>query len=151
MRGRQALVGSVGLLLALAAISAQQKPSFTGRWVLVSPAEGAGQEHTITQDAATLTTGHVSEGGGHGMVYKLDGTESRNVLVSHGSDIVTVSKASWNGNQLTITSETTYPDNRKRHVNEVWSLGGDGRLVVEFTETWLGASPRTTKLVYAKR
>ena len=151
MRGSQALVGSVGILLALAVISAQEKPDFAGRWVLVSPGEGAGQEHIVTQDAATLTTAHGSEGHGHRMVYKLDGTESRNVLVSHGSDSVTLSKASWNGNQLTITSDTTYPDGRKRHAKEVWSFGGDGRLVVELTETGLGASPKTTKLVYTRR
>jgi hypothetical protein len=151
MRGRQALVGSVGILLALAVASAQEKPDFAGRWVLMSPAEGAGQEHTVTQDAATLTTAHASTGHGHRMVYKLDGTESRNVLVSHGSDIVTLSKASWNGNQLTIMSDTTYSDGRKRYVKEVWSFGGDGRLVVEFNETGLEASPKTTTLVYTRR
>jgi hypothetical protein len=109
MRFCQALVGSVGILLAMAVTSAQEKPNFAGQWVLVSPAEGEGQEQTVTQDATTLTTAHASEGHGHRWVYKLDGTESRNVLVSHGNAVVTLSKASWDGNRLRIASDTTYP------------------------------------------
>ena len=151
MRGRHALAGSVVLLLAFVATRAQEKPNFTGQWVLVSPAEAAGQEQTVTHDAATLTTGHASTGDGHRAVYKLDGTESRNVVVSHGSDIVTLSKASWTGNQLTMTSDTTYPDGRKRQAKQVWSLDGEGRLVIDFTESWLGEAPKTMRLVYRRR
>ena len=153
MRGLRALVGSIGMLLALGpgATSAQESPNFAGRWVLVSPADSAGQEQTVTQDAAKLTTAHASDGDGHRSVYRLDGAESRNVLGSHGSDIVTLSTASWNGNRLTITNNTTYPDGRKRHTTQVWSLEGKDRLVIEFTESGPSATPRTTTLVYARR
>jgi hypothetical protein len=152
MRRPQALAGSIGLLLGLAVISAQEKPNFAGRWVLVTPADRAGQEQTVTHDATTLTTAHASTGHGHRAQYKLDGTENRNVLVSHGSDIVTLSKASWHGNQLTIASDTTYPDGRKLATKQVWSLDADGRLTVDFTESGMGgASPTTRKLVYTRR
>ena len=114
-----------------AVTSAQEKPNFSGRWVVASPAPDAGQEQTITQTAATLTTGHASEGHGHRIVYKLDGTENRNALVSHGEEIVTLSKAAWSGNQLKITTDTTYPDARKRRTAQTWSLDGEGRLIVE--------------------
>ena len=151
MNGRHAFAAGVGLVLALTVMSAQDKPNFAGRWVLVSPAESAGQEQIVTQDAMTLTTGHASEGHGHQMVYKLDGTAHRNVLVSHGADVVTISKASWNGSMLTLIEDTTYPDGRKRHAERVWSLDAAGRLTVEFLESGPGASPTTMKLVYTRR
>jgi hypothetical protein len=148
----RALVGSIGVLLTLSlGATAQERPNFAGRWVLVSPTDSAGQEQTVTQDTAQLTTSHASEGGGHRTVYRLDGVENRTVLGSHGSDIVTLSTASWNGNRLTIASNSTYPDGRKRHTTHVWSLDGKDRLVIEFTESGSSASPRTTTLVYARR
>ncbi len=137
--------------LGVVAIAAQQKPNFSGRWVVVSPADAAGQEQVVTHDATTLTTGHASEGGGHGASYKLDGTESRNVLTSHGEPIVTLSKATWSGAQLTITSNTTYPDGRKRESKEVWSLDAEGRLVIEVNLTVSGQQPMTLKMVSVKK
>jgi hypothetical protein len=151
MRGH-ALVAAAGLLAALTVTHAQQeKPNFSGRWVLVSPAGSAGQEQVVTQDATTLTTAHASSGHGHRSVYKLDGTESRNGIVSHGSEISTLSKASWNASQLTIESDTVYPDGRKRRATTVWSLDGDGRLVLELTESGPNGPPSTTKLIYVRR
>jgi hypothetical protein len=146
-----AVVGSVGLLVGLGGLAAQEKPSFAGRWVLVSPAESAGQEQIVTQDGTTLTAEHAAEGHGHKSVYRLDGTESRNVLASHGSEIVTLSKASWTSDRLTIESHTTYPDGRKLHATAVWSLDAEGRLLIELTERGMRPSPTSTKLLYAKR
>ncbi len=151
MRRLSVLVGSMGLLVGLAGVSAQEKPNFAGRWVLVSPPESAGQEQVVTQDAATLTTAHASSGHGHRSVYALDGSESRNALTSHGHEIVTVSKTTWNRERLTIESETTYPDGRKLQATDVWSLDAEGRLLIERTERGLTPSPSTMKLVYGKR
>lgn len=151
IKSRQAHICAVAILLAVAVTSAQEKPNFAGRWVVASPAPDAGQEETVTQTAATLTTAHASEGHGHRSVYRLDGTESRNALVSHGEEIVTLSKASWSGNQLTITSDTTYPDGRKRQTMAVWSLDAEGRRVVDFTESGMTPTPTTSKRVYTRR
>ena len=145
---------AIGLVLALViqAAPAQQRPDFSGRWVGVSPAENAGNEEFITQDASTLRTGHASSGGGHSFSYKLDGTETRNVLVSHGEDIVTLSKAVWNGQQLVITEATTYPDGRKSQKRSVWSLDAQGQLVIELTMTPPGQTTETKMtLVYRKK
>jgi hypothetical protein len=151
MRIPQLFVVIAAMLAAVTVTSAQEKPNFSGRWVVVSPAADAGQEQTVTQTAATLTTGHASEGHGHRAVYKLDGTENRNVLTSHDEDIVTLSKASWSGTQLTITSDTTYPDGRKWHTVQTWSLESEGRLAVEFSETGMNAAPMTTRRIYTRR
>jgi hypothetical protein len=145
---------AIGLVLAfvIQAAAPQQKPDFSGRWVGVSPAENAGNEQVITQDASTLRTGHPSEGGSHSSTYNLDGTESKNIIVSHGEDIVTLSRAVWNGNQLVVTEATTYPDGRKSQSREVWSLDAQGQLVIELTMTPPGQTTETKMtLVYRKQ
>src|SRR5688572_12637469 len=73
------------LLLGLACVAAaQQRPNFSGTWIPVGSGDTSGQEQTIKQDATTLRRSHASEGDGHHFTYKLDGTESRIVLPSHG-------------------------------------------------------------------
>ena len=163
MRVRQASIAAAAVLLAVivpfpsahsawsAASLAQERPNFTGRWVLAIPAGMAGQEQTVTHTAETLTTAHASSGHGHKKVYRLDGAESRNVLVSHGEDVVTLSTAVWNGSALTITSATTYPDGRKLHQKHVWSLDAEGRLVIDATHSGLTATPETARHVYVKK
>jgi hypothetical protein len=126
----------IGLALPVLA-GAQQKPDFSGRWVVVEPADGAGSEQQITHDlkANTLTIAHDSEGHGHKLVYKLDATESRNTLPSHGSEIVILSRAMWTGNQIAIRSVAMYPGGRRMESKQVWSLDAGGELIVEGTET----------------
>ena len=151
MRCAQIVSVSVGMLCLGATLSAQKNPDFSGTWVVVSPADAAGQEETIKQDAKTLTKSHASEGGGgHSMTVRLDGGEVRNLLTSHGDEIVTLSKASWDGNRLVITEMTSYPDGRKRSSRAVWSLDADGHLNIEFIEDVEGKT-RTSKLVYKKK
>lgn len=84
---------TVFVTAAAVTMVAQAKPNFSGTWVVVSPAEAAGQEEQVRHTDTTLSTGHESEGGGHSATYKLDGSESRNELTSHGEKIVTLSKA----------------------------------------------------------
>ena len=151
MTGRGASLVAAGIVLSVAMASTQQKPNFSGRWIAVSPAEAAGQEQVVEHDATSLAVGHASTGGGHRAVYKLDGTESRNVLTTHGDDIVTTARAAWKENQLTITSSTTYPDGRRLEKTQVWSLDGEGRLVIDMTDTMQGQPPAKFKLVYTKR
>jgi len=136
---------------ALAAPAAQQRPNFSGRWVLESPREDAGQEQIVRHDATWLSTEHGSEGGGHRAVYKLDGTTSRTVITSHGSETVTTSQASWKDDRLTIASTTMYPDGRRRHATEVWSLDAAGKLVIEFKETIDGKPRADVMLIFVKR
>jgi hypothetical protein len=139
------------VVLGLATLSAQQKPNVSGRWVGVSPSEAAGQEQFVKHEGTTLTTSHASEGDGHRAVYSLDGKESRNVIVSHGEEIVTMSQAAWNGPKLTLTSATTYPDGRKMRSTQIWSLDAEGRLVIEFSQTMDGQPAMTMTVVSVKK
>ena len=136
---------------AAVAIAAQTKPNFSGTWVVVTPADGAGQEEEVRHTATTLSTGHASEGGGHSATYKLDGSESRNSITSHGQEIVTLSKALWDGDKVVITNATTYPDGRKLESKETWSLDSTGRLVIEMSMTMTGMPPQSMTVVHRKK
>jgi hypothetical protein len=143
--------GALFLLGLSAQASAQAKPDFSGTWVLVSPVEQAGQEHTITQDATTFTRSHASEGPGHTSTYKLDGSETRLTLTSHGKEIVTLARASWDGDRLVVAEDVTYPDGRTLAKKSTWALDGQGQLILEFTERFEGKPEMTTRVVYRKK
>ncbi|MSO48473.1 MAG: hypothetical protein EXQ49_01005 [Acidobacteria bacterium] len=132
-------------------VEAQQKPDFTGTWVVVTPADSAGQEQFVRHTPTTLSTGHASEGDGHNASYKLDGSESRNELGSHGQVIVTISKAVWEGATLVITSSTTYSNGGKMDSKQIWSMDSEGRLVVEHTQTEAGQPTRSGTVVHTKK
>ena len=138
-------------VLAAVAVHAQKRPDFSGTWVQILPADHAGQEQVITQTATTLSMSHGSEGGHHGFTYKLDGSESRNELTSHGDRVVTISRATWKGEQLIVTSATTYGDGRKLDQVMVWSLDEKGQLVVDATATMTGQPAETVKVVSRKK
>ena len=139
------------VVFASAMLSAQQKPNFTGTWLIVTPTEAAGQEQVVRHTPTTLATGHASEGDGHNAAYKLDGSESRNELTSHGEPIVTISKAAWDGTKVVITSATTYPDGRKMDSKQTWTIDAEGRLVIEHTRTQAGQPPMTVTIVHTKK
>jgi hypothetical protein len=130
----------------------QQRPNFSGRWVIVSPKEGAGQEQLVTQDDKTLTTEHGSSGGGHKMVYQLDGIERRLALPSHGSEITILARASWDAGRIVITSDASYPNGMRTRSTDTWSMDAQGQLVIDSTETGPGGAPGPTmKIIYAKK
>jgi hypothetical protein len=151
MRMRQwvNVVGAV--LLTAGTTAAAQKANFSGTWVAVSPVEAAGQEQRVRHTDTTLSTSHDSEVDGHHTTYKLDGSESRNELTSHGEKIVTVSTARWVGDKVSITSSTTYPDGRKLDSKETWSMNSSGQLTIEMTQTMTGQPARSMTLVHRKK
>ena len=137
------------VVLATAGLNAQNRPDFSGTWVALPPDQG---EVVVKQTATTLEASHDSEGGhGHRFVYKLDGSESRNEIMSHGVAIVTTSRAAWKGAQLTITSSTTYPDGKKSDQVLTWSLDAKGQLVVEGTETMSDGGTGKLRVVSRKK
>jgi hypothetical protein len=150
MNLRSAFLSLVGIVILTTVASGQDRPNFTGHWVQVSPAEGAGTEQWIKHDAETLSASHASSGADHATIHKLDGAEHKNVLTSHGSDIVTTSKAAWEGTKLSITGTTRYPDGRTRTRKEVWSIDGENRLVIDLSLTSAGEKPLEMKLVFRK-
>jgi hypothetical protein len=169
MRRVSALLSVAALVLWTVSLSAQAKPNFAGDWVREAPAGGAapggggggggrgggggggfcGMECKITQTATELTLDYM--GGGQNpapakLTYKLDGSESKNTVQGRGGPAEQVSKATWDGAKLVITT-TTQAGEQKR----VLSLEG-GNLVVDATNPDRnGGPPTTTKITFKKK
>ena len=134
---------AVGLTLCTSITAAQGKPNFSGTW---EPIDG-GPVQTVTHANDKLTIGHASEGGGHGFVYKTDGTENHSTLMN----IKSVAVVTVNGDTLTIARVDNYPDGRVRENTQQWSLDAEGRLVIESKDGLKGETPATRKTTYKKR
>jgi len=141
----------VAVAATAVAVHAQSKPNFSGRWVVVSPEKGAGQEQTVKHDEKSLSTEHASEGAGHRMIYQLDGVERSNAIPARGTEITMLSKASWDGNRIVITTNTSYPNGMKTQAKEVWSLDAQGRLVIDFTESGPTGPGPAMKVIYVRK
>ena len=150
MRVRLAMYIAVACALAVSALGAQRRPDFSGRWLVIEPAHAAGTEMVLKQTEGVLTEGHDSEGGGHRLEYHLDGAEHTTTMVSHGMDVVTVSKAVWQGDKLSITTATTYSPDRKLDQTMIWSIDDKGQLIIDLTATMTGRPTEKTRIVHRK-
>jgi hypothetical protein len=176
MRSSLRIVAVAVAMVALAASAfAQAKPNFAGKWVMdpasapAAPAGGGpgggggggrgggrgggglgfGQEFTATQDATTLTIMRMQGDQTVTAVYKLDGSESKNMVAGRGGQQEQVSKAAWEGDKLSITTSLNFGGNAAEQ-KRVISLEG-GNLVIEQTNPGFGGGgPTTTKVVYKK-
>lgn len=157
MKIRLAAIGSCLIVLgALAA--AQAKPSFAGKWTLVSDANtpaGGGMMVsgiiTAAQDDKTLTVTTTGQMGEIKTIYNLDGTEAKSPLDFNGNSIDRVTKAVWDGSKLVLTTIASF-NGQSFETKQVWSLGADGTLTVDSTRPDFqgGGAPTTTKLTYKK-
>lgn len=167
MRGRTP-IAAMALTLAFAVGIYAQAPDFSGKWVLDAPpaadAGGGGgrggrggggggnpfgPEFTAKQDAKTLTITRMQGDQTVTFAYNLDGSESKNMVAGRGGQQEQVSKATWEGNKLTIVTTLNAGGNTIEQ-RRVLSMEG-GNLVVEQTAPGRGGGePTTTKLVYKK-
>jgi len=136
----------LGLVFAATSFgAAQAKPNFSGTWVQISPAEGAGEIIQVKHDAATLVEGHDSEGGGHALKYVLDGAEHASAPISTGGGQITGRhKTTWDGPKLVIEETNDYPGGGHRTARIVWWLNDKGQLVIEGKESANGRSSEFT-------
>ena len=166
MKRMTAMLSAAAVVIMAAGLLAQAKPNFAGKWTMDAPAAGApggggggggrggggggwGMANTITQDATTLTVEYM--GGGQApapvkLVYKLDGTESKNMMAGRGGGAPTeqVSKAMWDGATLKITTTTPNGDQVR-----VISMEG-AKLAISTTQNGRDGAPATTKITYSK-
>ncbi len=118
--------------------SAQAKPDFSGKWIQDmeksdQPQGGGGgrgpagpQQITITQTAADITFERTMGQNVVKTVYKLDGSESSNMM-GRGGEVK--SKTTWDGNKLVTKYQQTRGENTV-DVTETRSLEADGTLKV---------------------
>jgi hypothetical protein len=105
---------------------------------------------TISQDASTLTIVRTTGAGEVRAVYNLDGSESRNTVQGRGGPMEQVSRASFNGSRLVITTQQNFGGNMVETTMSL-SLDAQGNLVVESTAPGRGGgAPTTTTMRYRK-
>jgi len=152
-----------------------QAPNLTGKWTLVpaaAPADAAaapaggggrgggrggggggnpfGQEFTATQDATSLVITRMQGDATVTATYKLDGSESKNMVPGRGGETEQVSKATVVGTTIVITTSINAGGNTIEQ-KRVLSMDAGGNLVVEQTAPGRGGGePTTTKITYKK-
>ena len=145
-------------VLAVATIASAQKPDFSGTWTLdpaSAPAAGGGGRGggggalgngpaTVKQTADALTIERTMADAKVTLTYKLDGTDSRNMVMGRGGQQAdSVSTAKWDGPKLTIVTKQEM-DGQISESTQVWTLEGS-TLTVETT-----SARGTQKRVYKK-
>ena len=138
------------VLIAVVSVGAQQKPDFSGAWVLaqdrssqtlkgsvvVSVSGLLGDKFSAVQDAKTLTLTITVLALGRDIkaVYNLDGSESRNLNPVGGGqpDEPIFSRASWEGDRLVIhTRGTALVNGKPLETKRVIWLDTDGLLTID--------------------
>jgi hypothetical protein len=140
------------------ASAAQDKPDFSGQWVLVSSADvgaDAARELAISQTIGTpgaiLVVERRSKDGVHSERYRTgvrvfverrDGSNTR-LSVRWDGDTLVIERDSYSGQTADSPPDTAH--------QELWSIDPNGMLVMTVADRSVGAEPRTTKLVYRRR
>ena len=142
------------LTLTATAGTAQDKPNFVGTWKLSDPAQPdqfTATQIVVAQDATLMTVTVTGQMGEFKTTYKLDGTEGRSPLDFNGTTIDRATKATWNGNKLTLWTGSEM-NGQAFEFKSVVSLGPDGSMIVEstFPDFQGGGGPITQKAVYKK-
>ena len=101
-----------------------------------------GMECTIAQDATSLTVTRTTQAGELKTVFKLDGSESKNTITMGENKMDAVSKATWEGSKLVISTSMDMGGNAMTS-KATLSLDATGNMVVE-REGGRGAQPTQT-------
>ena len=160
MRRNALVVGALSLVFAAQIAQAQDKPNFSGSWTVVADPNaaptggrggggGLGQAATITQDAKTLTVTRTTQNGEVKLVYNLDGSESKNMVQGRGGQTEQVSKATWDGAKLVISTNLMMGENAVTRT-QTMSLDATGQLVVTVSGPGRGGEVMTTTQTYKK-
>jgi hypothetical protein len=147
-------------ILAVTTVAWAQKPDFSGTWALDpanAPAVGGGGDGrgggagalgngpaTVRQTADTLTIERTISDATVTLTYKLDGTDSRNIMMAPGGQPAdSLSTAKWDGPKLTIVTKQEM-DGQIVEFTQAWTVEGN-TLTVETTN-----ARGTQKRVYKK-
>lgn len=144
MRRIATAVSAVAVVLLSASLFAQAKPNFSGKWTMdaektaaanPAPAAGGGGGRaggggggrgggagamTVTMDATTLKMERDMGGNMMATIYKLDGSESKNMAMGRGGQTEQVSHAKIDGAKVVITTAGPNGDQ-----TTTWSMDGD--------------------------
>lgn len=162
MRRNALVVGALSLVFA-ATTAIAQGTNFAGSWTMVPDPNAAGggggggrgggallgQAATITQDDKMLTITRTTQNGEVKMVYNLDGSDSKNMVMGRGGQTEQVSQAKWDGAKLVITTSLQMGGNAVTRTQTL-ALDGSGQLTVTTTGPGRGGEVMTTTQTYKK-
>jgi hypothetical protein len=116
--------------LAVAGLSAQDRPNFSGTWIGVGPQPI--RELTITQDDSTLSFEGQPDVAKH--TFKLDGSGTE-MSAPDGKPLL--ARAAWEGKMLVVTIH--FPEIKQDIRRVTWAMDADGQLLME--TAYLGGKP----------
>jgi hypothetical protein len=116
--------------LAVAGLSAQDRPNFSGAWIGVGPQPI--RELTITQDDSTLSFEGQPDVAKH--TFKLDGSGTE-MSAPDGKPLL--ARAAWEGKMLVVTIH--FPEIKQDIRRVTWAMDADGQLLME--TAYLGGKP----------
>ena len=159
MRRNALIVGALSFVFA-ASVAQAQAPNFSGSWTRVADPNaaptggrggggGLGEAATLTQDAKTLTITRTTQNGEVKIVYNLDGSDSKNMVMGRGGQQEQISKAKWDGANLVVTRTQQMGENSVE-IKQTFSVGADGVLTIETTRPGQDGNPMSTKVQYKK-
>ena len=96
-----------------------------------------------------LTITRTTQNGEIKLVYNLDGSESKNTVMGRGGQTEQVSKATWDGNKLVITTNLQMGDQAVTRT-QTFALDASGQLTVTTSGPGRGGEVMTTTQTYKK-
>lgn len=167
-----ALASIAGWSQGLGTTAAQEKPDFTGQWVLVTLPEAAGDaaaelsvrqwfEHATSAPGVPFEIPHVTierqfKSGARSETYRF-GTGGTVGGITAGASVPgwrTLYTVKWDGNRLVIETGRYFGSPHEKgpysEHGEVWALDPRGRLVMTITDRDSTTESRTTELTYRK-
>ncbi|SRR5690349_15896297 len=173
------LASCIAVLLMMPAPSTQDKPDFSGDWILVSPLDAglnAAQAMTVHESfkresvqgtpidppLITLAVDRRVNGSVRSELYTMGtiggtigGVVGNTGTGLHGHSQQTRFSTGWDRDRLVIqiTNNSGHPadaGDESEH-KEVWSLDAQGALLVSITDSAAGTVPTTTTLMYRRR
>ena len=136
MNSRQSILFLAAILCVSSIAVAQSRPDFSGTWKAVERSTGGNLQPfdvdwmlEVEQDTSLISLTQSMASLEHRLIYRLDGSESRNETSSVTGELWThVSRAEWLGGAIVIRTTTTRASGSSWEELITYSLDVDGRL-----------------------
>ena len=130
---KRAMLPAALAIAFMAAVSAQDKPNFAGKW----KAAGSFNSWTITVEGSKMTVTMMVAGNTDSTEYLLDGTPAIKTIEGPNGPIETVRTSTWEGHVLVTSTKIS---NGSASIEKRW-LEPDGTMRVQNTLTMLQGKP----------
>jgi hypothetical protein len=101
---KRAMLSVALVITVMAGVSAQDKPSFAGKW----KADNSYTVFTITVEGSKMTVTNTIAGNSESTVYLLDGTPSKKTFEGPNGPMENVYTSTWEGDVLVTTIKTGF-------------------------------------------